>query len=283
MFWKKWNKKKLIEIVNLTDNGFEVITNENKTMVEWSSIDRLVGYKIDQLTIDEICLHIEFSNKTALVTEDYSGWREFMNELLNQFSNIDKNWEEIISKPAFKRNETELFNKNEIVKEFKCYECGKVHSEWPALAFKSPANYDYLSDQEKTELGKLDSDFCEIHYEDQIDRFIRVILNQKVNDACETLEYGLWVSLSEKSYLDYKANFNNPNHKTEYFGYICSSIPEYENTMSIPCDVMTKTGNDRPEIFPHQDFDHQVVRDYYNGISKTEAENRITEMIKNVG
>ena len=46
---------------------------------------------------------------------------------------------------------------------------------------------------------------------------------------------------------------------------------------------MTKSGNDRPEIFPHEDFDHPFVRDYYGGISKTEAENRINEMIKNVG
>ena len=167
--------------------------------------------------------------------------------------------------------------------EFKCSECGKVHSEWPALAFKSPANYDFLSDKEKTELGKLESDFCEIHYEDQIDRFIRVTLTQKVKDACETLEYGLWVSLSEKSYLDYKENYNNPNHETGYFGWLCSNVPEYGDTSSIPCDVMTKSGNDRPEIFPHEDFDHPFVRDYYGGISKTEAENRINEMIKNVG
>ena len=165
--------------------------------------------------------------------------------------------------------------------EFKCSECGQIHSNWPALTFKSPANYDFLSDQEKSELGKLDSDFCEIHYKDQIDLFIRVTLTQKVNDACENLEYGLWVSLSEKSYSDYKANFHDEKHETRFFGWLCSNIPEYEDTMSIPCDVMTKTGNNRPEIFPHQDFDHRFVRDYYNGITKKEAENRINEMIKN--
>ncbi|MDH7448481.1 DUF2199 domain-containing protein [Aquimarina sp. 2201CG14-23] len=167
--------------------------------------------------------------------------------------------------------------------EFKCSECGKVHSEWPALAFKSPANYDFLSEQEKSEFGKLDSDFCEIHYDDQIDRFIRVTLTQKVNDTCENLDYGLWVSLSEKSYSDYKANFDNKNHETGYFGWLCSNLAEYGDTSSIPCDVMTKCGQKRPEIFPHQDFDHPFVRDYYNGISKSEAENRINKMIKNFG
>ncbi len=166
--------------------------------------------------------------------------------------------------------------------EFKCTECGQTHSNWPALGFKSPANYDFLSDQEKLELGKLDLDFCEIHYKEQIDRFIRVILTQKVNDTCENLEYGLWVSLSEKSYSDYKSNFDNENHETGYFGWLCSNIPEYGNTMSIPCDVITKSGNSRPEIFPHQDFDHPFVKDYYNGITKIEVEKRINDMIKNI-
>ena len=109
MFWNKWKKKKQVQIVNLIENGFEIIINDDSKIVKWSSIDRLVGYKMDQLTVDEICLYIEFDNKDALVTEDYSGWRIFMIELLNRYPNIDKNWELIIAKPAFERNETELF------------------------------------------------------------------------------------------------------------------------------------------------------------------------------
>ena len=154
-----------------------------------------------------------------------------------------------------------------------------MHLKWPALTFKSPANYDYLSNLEKEEIGKLNSDFCEIYYEDQIDRFIRVTLIQKVDNACEDLEYGLWVSLSEKSFLDYKSNFNNENHETGYFGWLCSNIPEYESTIFIPCNVITKKGNTRLEITPHEDFDHPFVRDYYNGISKIEAKKRIDNML----
>jgi hypothetical protein len=166
--------------------------------------------------------------------------------------------------------------------EFKCSECGQVHSEWPALTFQSPANYNFLSAKEKAELAKLDSDFCEIHYEDQIDRFIRVTLKQKVNDACEILDYGLWVSLSEESFLDYQENYTTTNHETVYFGWLCNNIPEYGDTSSIPCNVVTKSGNNRPEIFPHKDFDHPFVKDYYNGILKTEAENRINKMVNNI-
>ncbi|MCF2875556.1 MULTISPECIES: DUF2199 domain-containing protein [unclassified Tenacibaculum] len=166
--------------------------------------------------------------------------------------------------------------------EFICSECGQVHSEWPALTFNSPTNYDFLSEEDKVALGRINSDFCEIDFEEGTGLFIRVVLTQKVNGFCENLDYGLWVSLSEKSYSDYKTNFNNENHEAGYFGWLCSMIPEYDDTMSIPCNVITKTGNSRPEIFPHQDFDHPFVRDYYNGITKEEAEKRINNMLKKV-
>jgi hypothetical protein len=48
-------------------------------------------------------------------------------------------------------------------------------------------------------------------------------------------------------------------------------------------DVVTRNGGLRPELFPHDSFDHPFVIDYYNGISKLEAERRISEMIENVG
>jgi hypothetical protein len=172
-----------------------------------------------------------------------------------------------------------MFWKKNKKEEFKCADCGKIHNEWPALGFNSPSNYHNLSEKEKNEIAKLDSDFCEIHYEDQIDRFIRVTLKIKVKNACETLEYGVWVSLSEKSYLDYQENFKNTNHQTGYFGWLCNCIPDYEDTMSIPCDVITMTGNRRPEIVPHQNFDHLLVKDYYEGISFEEAKRRIDEIL----
>ncbi len=163
---------------------------------------------------------------------------------------------------------------------FKCPECGQIHADWPALGFISPSNYHNLTAEEKETIGELTSDFCEIHYEDQTARFIRVTLTQKVLDSCEDLDYGLWVSLSEKSFLDYKTNFDAKNHETGYFGWLCSIIPEYDDTLSIPCDVITKNGNSRPEIFPHESFDHPFVRDYYNGISHAEAEERVQRMLK---
>jgi len=160
-----------------------------------------------------------------------------------------------------------------------CSHCGKEHENWPALAYSSPANYDELSTEDKETIADLNSDFCVITYPDQTDRFIRCTLNQRVIDHCQDLEYGLWVSLSEASFKDYSDNFNNENHVTQYFGWLSNALPDYEFDDSIPTTIFTKPGNNRPEIVPHDDFDHPFVRDYYNGITKIEAERRIREMM----
>jgi hypothetical protein len=166
--------------------------------------------------------------------------------------------------------------------EFACVECGQIHSGWPALAFSSPANYHELKEEERENIAEIDSDFCTITYPDQTDRFIRVSLTQLVNDAQEDLEYGLWVSLSEKSFENYRENYNNDNHITEYFGWLCSRIPEYENTQSIPTTVVTQAGNQRPIIYPHKDHDHPFVQDYYQGISSHEAQKRVDDMLADI-
>ena len=142
--------------------------------------------------------------------------------------------------------------------------------------------YDELSDEEKQRIGELSSDFCQIHYANQTARFIRCTLTQKVIDHCDNLEYGLWVSLSEKSFQDYSDNFENENHEAGYFGWLSNNIPEYDLKESIPTDVVTRTGNQRPEIIPHQSIDHPFVHDYYAGITKEEAEKRIRSMLDKI-
>jgi hypothetical protein len=166
---------------------------------------------------------------------------------------------------------------------YKCNICGNEHDEWPALTFISPANYDSLSEEDKQTIASLDSDFCIIKHPEQTDKFIRCTLTQKVNDHCEDLEYGLWVSLSEKSFQDYLDNYDRKDYETKYFGWLCNTIPDYDFSKSIPTTVFTRLAGQRPEIVPHEDFDHPFVRDYYEGITKEEAERRIKAMLEIVG
>lgn len=163
---------------------------------------------------------------------------------------------------------------------YTCNKCGQIHTEWPALAFSSPTSYNVLPEKIREDIAELSSDFCVVRHQEQTDRFIRVNLFLKVIDGCQDLDYGVWVSLSEKNFQDYSDNYNNENHETQYFGWLSNDIPEYEFIESIPTTVYTKPGNQRPEIIPHKDFDHPFVHDYYNGITKAEAEIRIRKMFE---
>lgn len=163
---------------------------------------------------------------------------------------------------------------------YTCSTCGQTHDSWPALTYTSPTHYNDLSEDEKETIGWLEGDFCTITHEDQIDRFIRVVMTIPVNDHCDDLDYGLWVSVSEKTFHDYWENFHNEEHKASYFGYVCNHLLGYENTLSVPSTVVTQSDNRRPMVFPFDDFAHPLVQDFYHGISKEEAKRRIAEMIR---
>ena len=46
--------------------------------------------------------------------------------------------------------------------------------------------------------------------------------------------------------------------------------------------VYHRLNNQRPEVDPHDNFDHQLVLDYYSGITKAQAEKRINDMLEAV-
>jgi len=165
--------------------------------------------------------------------------------------------------------------------KFKCHNCGKEHQDFPALIFSSPSPYLGLTEKEKQTIARISSDFCVIEYDDQTDRFVRVVLKQKINDSCQFLEYGVWVSLSEQSFEDYKNNFKNDMHVMTYFGWLCNHIPDYPNTMNLKANVITQSENQRPiiELQKDNDWENDFVKDYFEGITEEEAVRRIKDMM----
>lgn len=172
--------------------------------------------------------------------------------------------------------------KKQKVQEFRCERCGEIHDGLPALGFDTPFQYAILNDQDKEEIAEISSDFCIIRHPEQTDRFIRAVMTIQINDACEDLDYGIWVSLSEKSFNNYEENFKKEAEEKTYFGRICNKILDYEeSTLGLHVNVNTRNGGIRPEIIPHQS-EHQLVIDWENGISIKEAKKRIKRAMKNI-
>jgi len=162
---------------------------------------------------------------------------------------------------------------------FVCPCCGLEQHEFPALTYSSPVYYDMLSDIEKNEIAEISSDFCIIRYPDVTNYFIRCVLFQDIVDSDVQLNYGIWVSLSEKSFMDYTENYNNKNREGGYFGWIANNLAVYDQTSVIPADVYLGNNGNRPEVVPHQSFECPFVHDYYSGITMQEAHMRIKKVL----
>lgn len=164
-----------------------------------------------------------------------------------------------------------------------CPECGQEHEEWPAWAFKTPTSYYKLSDSEKETIAEISDDFCIITYPEQTDRFIRAVLFQRITDNCQTLDYGVWVSLSEKSFNDYNNRFNeHENREAVYFGYLNTIPSGHEHELHIKTNVVVSNNDKRPEVIPHKDQIHiPFVKEYYEGITTEEALKRINGWMGN--
>lgn len=164
-------------------------------------------------------------------------------------------------------------------KQFKCSICGKVHEELPSIGFKTPFHYDILSEKDKNEIAEVSDDFCVIEHLEQTDRFVRTVLNLKTDIPSQDLVYGVWVSLSEKNFNEYKSNFKIQSKEKTYFGIICNEIADYEeSTIGLHVNVLTRLDDLRPEIIPHK-FEHKLVTDWENGITFHEANSRVENIL----
>lgn len=159
-----------------------------------------------------------------------------------------------------------------------CQCCGEEKEDWPAIAYNAPYFY-YCLSEEELKNAELTSDLCVVEDSEDTHRFIRSVLIQEVNDDCRDLDYGIWVSLSEKNFNEYVENYDNKEFEAEYFGWLSTYLPDYEFEESIPTTVVVNNSVGRPFVYPHQSYDHPFINDFYNGITKEEAEKRINRVL----
>lgn len=157
---------------------------------------------------------------------------------------------------------------------FKCSRCGEMHEGSPSFAFHSPDQYAGLSEEQKAEMGWLTDDFCTITHDEGTDRFVRAVLEVPIHGVKEPFLWGIWVSLSEKSFERVRGTFSEPVEGETFFGWVCNSISAYPHGNPHPSDVVVRAGKNRPKVILHRaDMeDDQLVLDQVNGISVARAQ-----------
>lgn len=148
-----------------------------------------------------------------------------------------------------------------------CSCCGKEMVGLPMdVAFKAPSGWDTLSDEDR-KASMLGDDFCRMVYADgRIDHFIRGLMLLPVNDLEEDFGFGVWVSVSEKSWNIYDEGFDSGDYAFEQcFGYLMHDIPGFPNSFLMHCNVKMRPGNLRP-LIELQDTEHPLGNAQCRGV-----------------
>lgn len=149
---------------------------------------------------------------------------------------------------------------------------------WPAIAFRRPDPYLTLTAHELLH-AEATNDMCWIARPDRTDFFVRAVMSMPIrHDPRRRLDYGPWVSLEEPDFLDALDHFEDGDHRAVYAGRLATALPDYRGATAVPVLVRTR-GRLRPLLSPDSTFDHPLVRDALDGISREEAELRIRSFL----
>ena len=157
---------------------------------------------------------------------------------------------------------------------FKCSCCGEIHEGSPSFGFRMPDPYAGLSEAQRAAMGTLSEDLCTITHEDGTDRFIRAVLEVPIHGVEEPFLWGIWVSLSEKSFNRYVDTYDDPVEGDGFFGWVCNEISVYPFGESRPADVRVQLGGARPSVVLHRGDGERdsLVVDQVHGISMARAQ-----------
>ena len=156
---------------------------------------------------------------------------------------------------------------------WRCSCCGEDQTGLPMdIAMALPVNWDGL-DPETRAASHLDADFCELRYSNgQVDRFIRCVLPLPVPRISSEFRFGVWMSVSERSWDIYRTGFDSGVYGVEgCFGYLMQEVPDYEGSYLLHADVFFQPGNLRPSVVL-QEAEHPLVAAQRHGIEVEQIE-----------
>lgn len=100
--------------VVLTRDGFDLNQGDSSLgSVRWEEVDRVLAFKRDLLTSDEVCLAFQIADSGTVfeVNESVGSFWDLVARVKEVFPDSEQDWEEAIVKPAFAENSTVLYER----------------------------------------------------------------------------------------------------------------------------------------------------------------------------
>lgn len=152
------------------------------------------------------------------------------------------------------------------LRSWRCARCGEEHEGLPLdWAVEAPGYWD----GGRSPGDRLTEDLCTWTDDDgRLNYFIRGVLHVPVPELADTLRYGVWSSLSERSFERVLELWDDERRTAEppYFGWLSNAIRGYPDTLQLPLDVVTDAVELRPSLVL-RDAEHPLVREQRDGIS----------------
>jgi hypothetical protein len=113
---------------------------------------------------------------------------------------------------------------------YQCHTCGGYHEGMPSFGWEYPMQYLAVPEGERPTRIRLTSDTCVI---DNQWFFVRGCLEIPVHDHAEPLVYGVWVSLSEKSFATYQDAYDVHGRERygPFFGWLTAVPPPFPDAL----------------------------------------------------
>jgi hypothetical protein len=150
-----------------------------------------------------------------------------------------------------------------------CACCNKQFDSLPLdYGFRAPDHWLALSDEERQKLGRITDDVCLIDTEEGRQIFIRGCLEIPIVDHDDLFTWGVWTSVSEKSYARILELWNSPVSEDEppLFGWLCNNISQYPDTLSLKTNLHLRDHGLRPAITLSR-TDHPLYLQQRDGIT----------------
>ncbi|MBX7173702.1 MAG: DUF2199 domain-containing protein [Pyrinomonadaceae bacterium] len=151
--------------------------------------------------------------------------------------------------------------------EFKCNTCDKIHQGVPTFGYEFPIYYLDVPENERSERCFLTSDTCVI---DDKFFFVRGCVEIHVHGEEEPFIWGVWVSLSEKSFFRFQELYEVAERDEEppFFGWLNTCFADYSTEEeNLKTNVYLRNNGIRPYI-DIEPTNHRLAVEQREGISK---------------
>jgi len=149
--------------------------------------------------------------------------------------------------------------------KFKCASCDEWHEGMPSFGANAPLYFYSIPADEREQRCELTTDTCIV---DEEFFFVRGVLNIPVDGTDEPFSWGVWVSLSRASFLDYMKHYEAPDRASlgPYFGWLSAEFLVYPDSENLKTHMHPREPGLRP-LIELEPTDHPLAVEQRNGIS----------------